>query len=72
MRNLLLWIQIVVSVLLVATVLLQQKGTGLGSAFGGEGQIYRTKRGLEKALFWSTIILAVIFIAGSLTSLIIR
>ena len=72
MRNLLLWAQIAVSVLLIAAILLQQKGVGLGSAFGGSGQIYRSKRGLEKILFWATIVLAALFVIAALTSLIIK
>lgn len=72
MRNLLLWIQIVVSFLLVAAILLQQKGTGLSSAFGGSGQIYRSKRGLEKTLFIGTIILTVLFVVIALLNLIIK
>jgi len=70
MRNLLLWIQMVVAVLLVAAILLQQKGVGLGSAFGGSGQIYRSKRGLEKSLFWATIVLAVLFTILALINLV--
>ncbi|KKT28586.1 preprotein translocase subunit SecG [Candidatus Giovannonibacteria bacterium RIFCSPLOWO2_12_FULL_44_25] len=72
MRNLLLWVQIAVSVLLVAAILLQQKGVGLGSAFGGSGQIYRSKRGLEKTLFISTIVLAVLFTLVAILILIIK
>ena len=70
MRNLLLWVQIAVSVLLVAAILLQQKGVGLGSAFGGSGQVYRSKRGIEKGLFIFTIVLAVIFAATALLNLV--
>src|SRR3989344_5662337 len=51
MRNLLFWVQIVVSILLIAAILLQQKGGGLGAAFGGDGQVYRSRRGIEKSLF---------------------
>ena len=72
MRNLLLWLQIAVSVLLVTAILLQQKGVGLGAAFGGSGQIYRSKRGLEKSLFIGTIILTVLFVAIALLNLIIK
>lgn len=72
MRNLLLWAQIVISVLLVAAILLQQKGVGLGSAFGGSGQIYRSKRGLEKGLFIYTIVLAVLFTLTAFLTFIIK
>ncbi len=63
--------QIAVAALLTASVLLQARGTGLGAAFGGEGNIYRTKRGLEKALFYATIVLAVLFFGISLVNVII-
>lgn len=71
MSNLLFGFQIVISVLLIGAILLQQKGGGLGSAFGGDGQVYRSRRGIEKALFILTIIFAILFIGGALTSLIL-
>jgi preprotein translocase subunit SecG len=54
-------LQIISAVLLVAAILLQARGSGLGSVFGGEGNIFRTKRGLDKILFYFTIVVAVIF-----------
>lgn len=71
MQSLLFWGQITVSMLLIGAILLQQKGTGLGASFGGSGQIYRSKRGLEKILFWATIVLAVIFSLTAVANLII-
>lgn len=58
--------QIVLSFLLVAGILLQQKGSGLGSAFGGSNVEYSTKRGAEKFIFRATLVLAVLFIAISI------
>lgn len=63
-------IQIIVSVALIVLVLLQAKGGGLSSIFGGEGAVYRTKRGLEKTLFNVTIVLAVVFGVVSILSVI--
>ena len=63
-------IQIIVSVILIAVILLQNRGTGLGAAFGGEGTIYRTKRGLEKSLHIATIVLVIIFLATSVLNVI--
>ncbi len=63
--------QIVVSLLLIIVILLQNRGTGLGSAFGGTGGVYLTKRGLEKKLFIATIVLAVLFFGLSLASLLV-
>jgi len=54
-------IQIVLSVLLIIVILLQQQGTGLGSAFGGGDTMFRTKRGLEKGLFYATIVISILF-----------
>lgn len=71
MRNTLLVIQIVISVLLIAAILLQQRGTGLSATFGGEGNVYRTKRGLEKVIFVATIVLAVLFFGSALASILL-
>ena len=62
MRELLLpIIQIILSILLVTSILLQQRGSGLGAAFGGEGNVFRTKRGIEKGLYYASIVIAVLF-----------
>ena len=66
------FVQIGIAVLLVAVILLQQKGEGLSATFGGGGGgVYRTKRGLEKILFISTIVLAALFLLAGLTSVFI-
>lgn len=64
-------IQIILAVLLILVILIQQKGAGLGSTFGGEMAIYRTKRGAEKLLFYATIVLSVLFILSSITGLVL-
>lgn len=62
-------LQIVVSLGLAATILLQARGGGLGAAWGGQGTTsWRTKRGAEKVLFTATIVLSFIFLALSLVS----
>ena len=67
MRQLLLpIIQILLSLLLTIAILLQQRGTGLGMAFGGEGAVFRTKRGVEKGLFYATIGLSILFFATAI------
>lgn len=69
MRSLILSIlQMVISVLLVVAILLQQRGTGLGSAFGGASDVFRTKRGIEKSLYYVTIGLAVLFFITALVN----
>lgn len=63
--------QILISILLIGAILLQNRGQGLSSAFGGGGEFYRSKRGLEKILFWATIILVCLFALTSIISLIL-
>jgi len=64
-------VQFVLAVLLMAAILLQSRGTGLGAAFGGGGNVYRTKRGVEKKLFHATIIIAILFFGVSLANVLI-
>jgi len=71
MQNTLYIVQIIVSILLIIIILLQQKGSGLGSAFGGDSAVYRTKRGAEKTIFRLTIILSFLFLATALASIFI-
>ncbi|MDQ5970228.1 MAG: preprotein translocase subunit SecG [Patescibacteria group bacterium] len=71
MNNILNIVQIVISILLIVAILLQQKGSGLGSTFGSDSAIYRTKRGAEKFIFRLTIVLSFLFLASALASLFI-
>lgn len=64
--NILSVLQIVVCVLLVISILMQNRAEGLGKMFGGGGEVFRTKRGLEKFLYVFTIVLAVILVISSL------
>jgi preprotein translocase subunit SecG len=68
------YIQIVLSVLLIAGILLQQSEAGLGGAFGGGDGFssgHHTKRGAEKTLFIATIVIAVLFVATSFSLLLL-
>jgi protein translocase SecG subunit len=67
MKNILLISQISLSVIISALILLQAQGTGLGSTWGGGGETYHTRRGLEKVLFYFTIAAVIIFAGVSLT-----
>ena len=58
---------LIVTGLLVLSILSQSKGTGLSATFGGTGEFYATKRGAEKVLYYSTIVLAVLFVLLSLS-----
>lgn len=62
-------VQIVVCVLLVISILLQNRAEGLGQMFGGGGEIFRTKRGLEKFLYYLTIVLIAVLIISSMVIL---
>lgn len=64
-------IQIILAIILAALILLQAKGTGLGSTFGGDFGFYSTKRGAEKMLFITTIVVAVLFFLFSLIGAIV-
>lgn len=70
MEQFIFLIQIIVAALLILVIIIQQKGTGLGSTFGGDLSFYRTKRGAEKLLFNATIFLSLVFIALSFAGLI--
>lgn len=65
MEKALIIAQIAVSVLLMASVLMQNRGAGLSSTFGGDFGGYYTKRGFEKFLYWASIVLGTLFIAIS-------
>lgn len=71
--NILPWIQIVLSVTLIAVIILQQTSAGLGGAFGGSDSEsgFHTRRGLEKILFNATIIIAILFVASAFIALLI-
>ena len=58
-------------VLMMVSILLQQRGASLGAGFGSSGELYTTRRGLDKNLFEATIILAVIFVLSILTGLLL-
>ena len=60
--------QIIVSIGLIASVLLQARGTGLSGAFGGDSAVYRSRRGVERRLWQFTIVLVILFAVFSLAS----
>ena len=66
------YIQIGLSVLLIASVLLQQSAAGLGGAFGDNfSSTFHTKRGFEKVLFNASIVIAILFVISALAALVI-
>ena len=58
--------QIIVSVFLIIAVLMQARGVGLSSAFGGDSSVYRSRRGIEPQLMRFTVLLIVLFVLFSL------
>ena len=70
MNQIWLIIQGVLSIVLVALIMLQAQGSGLGSTWGGGGETYHTKRGVEKVVFYLPIAGVIIFTAVSVLTLI--
>ena len=64
-------IMIASAVLMVVSILLQQRGATLGAGFGSSGELYTSRRGVDKNLFEVTIILAVVFVLSILAGLLI-
>lgn len=58
-------------VLMIICVLLQQRGASLGAGFGSSGELYTTRRGLDKSLFEATIVLSVVFVLSILAGLLL-
>jgi len=69
MRVIITIVQIVISIILIVLILFQQRGTGLGGIFGGSTEFYQRRRGLEKTVFYLTIILAAVFLILNVVAL---
>lgn len=65
-------IQIIISILLVIAILLQQRGGGLSSTFGGSGTFYGTRRGMERGILWATIVLTALFFMSAILNILLR
>lgn len=65
MREFFLVLNIVISAVLVALILLQGRGAGMGSAWGGSGETFQTRRGIEKITLRMTIVFIILFFAVS-------
>lgn len=59
---------LVLAAALSTAILVQARGASLGLAMGGDGNVYRTRRGLEKKLHFLTVILAILFFATALAN----
>lgn len=58
------------AILLILLILLQQRGASLGAGFGGSGELNTERRGLERSMYNTTIVVAVIFVVSILSILI--
>lgn len=65
------FVTIASGILMATSILLQQRGASLGAGFGSSGELYTTRRGLDKNLFEATIVLAVIFVLSILAGLLL-
>ncbi len=59
------------AILSIVLILLQKRGASLGAGFGASGELYTTRRGLEKSLFITTVVMVLIFVTSIVTLLII-
>ena len=60
--------QIILSIALIASILMQARGTGLSGTFGGDSAVYRSRRGVERRLWQFTVLLLVLFVMFCLVS----
>ncbi|MBW4062165.1 preprotein translocase subunit SecG [Candidatus Saccharibacteria bacterium] len=72
MRNLFNIITVISAVLMVLSILIQNRGQSLGVSFGGDSSYYRSKRGAEAIIFNATIIFAVVFVLSCVLSVIAK
>ena len=72
--NILPYIEIILSVILVLSILLQQSGAGVGGALGGGdgGSFHHTRRGFELFLFYLSIICAILFAVSAFLSIYLK
>ena len=68
-HQILFFAQVAVSVIVIILIAVQQRGAALGSAFGGGGEFYSSRRGIQKKLHYATIALAALFIVLSVAEL---
>jgi len=69
MRNIFNILAIISAIIMIACILIQNRGASLGAAFGGESEFYGDRRGAEKVIFYITIITAVIFVLSIILSI---
>ena len=68
-NEILFYVQIAISIILIILIAIQQRGTALGSAFGGGGEHFASRRGIQKNLHYATIVAVALFIMLSILGL---
>jgi preprotein translocase subunit SecG len=71
MNTILYYTQLIVSIILIALIAIQQRGAALGAGFGGGGEVYSTKRGAQKKIYYATIAMATIFLVLGVLNILI-
>lgn len=71
LQNILTVIQVILAVLLIGAIMIQQKGAGLGEAFGGSNTMFSTRRGIDLMLHRVTIVLSILFFATAISLLVV-
>jgi preprotein translocase subunit SecG len=72
MKSVLISLNLIVSIIVIFLILIQGRGAGLGSAWGGGGEMFQTKRGLEKIVLRMTVLLVVVFFILAVINFILR
>lgn len=72
MKSFLVIFQVIVSILLILTILMQEKGVGLSATFGGGGEFYKSRRGIDRLLFIFTAVLSLLFIGTSIAFIFVQ
>jgi len=72
MNTIIYYIQIAISIILIILIAIQQRGAALGAGFGGGGEVYSARRGVQKKIYYITIAVATIFLALGVLNLSIQ
>lgn len=70
-NEILQWTMLVSAILMVISILLQQRGASLGAGFGGSSELFTSRRGFDKNLFEATIVMAAVFVLSIIAGLLI-